>query len=154
MAWAQAHAVQLEVIDGPALHEIEPDLGPQPAQALWFPHVAQVRNPRLAKTLRRSLVGRAQIREQEEVVELLVENGRALGARTRNGVISADQTIVCTGAWTAKLLEQLGTKPDIQPMRGQMILFFAKPGQINRIVLHQDPLCHTPWRDGRVSRCP
>ncbi len=149
LAWAKAHAVQLELIDAEALHEIEPDLGPQPQQALWFPHVAQVRNPRLAKALRRSLIGQAKIREQEEVVEILVENGRALGARTRKGVIGAEQTIVCTGAWTAKLLEQLGTKPDIQPMRGQMILFLAKPGQINRIVLHQDRYA-IPRRDGRV----
>ena len=80
---------------------------------------------------------------------MLVEQGRAIGARTRHGVIHADQTIVCTGAWTAKLLEQLGTRPDIQPMRGQMILFLAKPGQINRIVLHQDRYA-IPRRDGHV----
>lgn len=149
LAWAQAHAVHLDLIDAQALHEIEPDLGPQPAEALWFPQIGQVRNPRLAKALRRALEAGTQIREHEEVVEVLVEQGRAIGARTRHGVLHADQTIVCTGAWTAKLLEQLGTRPDIQPMRGQMILFLAKPGQISRIVLHQDRYA-IPRRDGHV----
>jgi len=111
--------------------------------------VGQVRNPRLVKALRSSIEQRAQIREREEVVDLLAEGGRSLGVRTRHGVLTADKTVVCTGAWTAKLLEQLGTAPDIQPIRGQMILFYAKPGQIERIVLYRDRYA-IPRRDGRV----
>jgi glycine oxidase len=147
--WAKAHGVRLELLDLEGVREIEPDLGPHPSEAIWLPDVGQVRNPRLTKALRRSLDGRAQIREQEEVVDLLVEGGRGVGARTRRGVLSADKTIVCTGAWTAKLLEQLGTAPDIQPIRGQMILFYGKPGQIARIVLYRDRYV-IPRRDGRI----
>jgi glycine oxidase len=147
--WAEAHGVRLELLDLDGVREIEPDLGPHPREAIWLPDVGQVRNPRLTKALRRSLDGRAQIREQEEVVDLLVEGGRGVGARTLKGVLSADKTIVCTGAWTAKLLEQLGTTPDIQPIRGQMILFYGKPGQIARIVLYRDRYV-IPRRDGRV----
>ena len=36
--------------------------------------------------------------------------------------------MVCTGAWTAQLLEKIGQKPDIRPVRGQMILFKTEPG--------------------------
>jgi glycine oxidase len=147
--WAEAHGVHLEVLDGEAVREIEPDLGPHPSHAIWLPDVAQVRNPRLTQALKRSIERSAQVREQEEVIDLLVENGRALGARTRKGVLSADRVIVCAGAWTARLLEQLGAKPDIQPIRGQMILFYGKPGQIGRIVLHRDRYV-IPRRDGRV----
>lgn len=147
--WAVAHDVHLELLNLEEVRAIEPDLGPHPSHALWLPDVGQVRNPRLTKALRRSIEHRARIREQEEVLDLLVEGGRAVGARTRKGVLSADKTVVCTGAWTAKLLEQLGTKPDIQPIRGQMILFYGKPGQIGRIVLYRDRYA-IPRRDGRV----
>jgi glycine oxidase len=147
--WAEAHGVHLEILDLDAVREVEPDLGPHQAHAIWLPEVAQVRTPRLTKALRHSIGQQASVREREEVIELLVEGGRAIGARTRMGVVSADKVIVCTGAWTAKLLEQLGTKPDIRPIRGQMILFYGKPGQIGRIVLDRDRYV-IPRRDGRV----
>jgi glycine oxidase len=147
--WAQAQGVRLELPDLDAVREIEPDLGPHPDRALWLPEVAQVRNPRLTKALRRAIDGRAEVREQEEVTELLVEAGRVTGARTRKDTFRADKVIVCTGAWTARLLEQLGNAPDIHPVRGQMILFYGKPGQIGRIVLYRDHYV-IPRRDGRV----
>ena len=147
--WAEARGVHLEMLDLAAVREIEPELGPHPSHAIWLPEVAQVRNPRLTKALKLSMAHRAEIREQEEVIDLLVENGHAVGARTRKGVLSAEKVVVCTGAWTAKLLEQLGAKPDIHPIRGQMILFYGKPGQIGRIVLYHDRYA-IPRRDGRV----
>jgi glycine oxidase len=114
-----------------------------------MPEVAQVRNPRLTKALRKELHGRIRLREQEEVIELRTEAGRIMGARTVAAEIEARQIIVCAGAWTARLLEQLADTPDIQPVRGQMILFLAHPGQINRITLYREHYI-IPRRDGHV----
>jgi glycine oxidase len=149
LAWAERHQAETRILDGEHLQASEPELGPRPAQALLLPEVAQVRNPRLVKSVRRFLEGRITLREQEEVLELLVEQGRARGVRTPNAEILADQVVICTGAWTAKLLEQLGTMPDIEPVRGQMILFLARPGQINHITLSHDRYV-IPRRDGHV----
>lgn len=149
MSWATTHQVRIEVLEGEALRETEPAIGPCPPSALWMSEVEQVRNPRLARALRRSVEKRVQIREQEEVVELLVDSGRAVGARTRKGIITANRIVVCTGAWTAKLLGQLDARPEIEPVRGQMILFLAKPGQINHIVLYRDRYV-IPRKDGRI----
>ena len=79
LAWAERHQAEIQVLDGEALHVDEPELGPRPPQALRMPAVAQVRNPRLVKAARRALEGRIVLREQEEVLELLVEAGRARG---------------------------------------------------------------------------
>lgn len=147
--WAETHGAILEVVGPDRLGDIEPGLGIHPGTALLMPHVAQVRNPRLTKALRRSLDKRIAVREQEEVVELLVEDGRTAGARTAKGTIAADQVVICTGAWTAKVLEQLGRSPDIQPVRGQMILFYAKPGQVRHVTLYRDRYV-IPRKDGRV----
>jgi len=148
-AWADTHGARLQVIDTAALRELEPGLGPAPKNALWMPEIAQVRNPRLAGALRRSIEKRVRIREQEEVTELLVDKDRATGAATRNGQIRADQVVVCTGAWTAKLLARLGAKPEIQPVRGQIMLFLAKPDQVRHIVLFRERYV-IPRQDGRI----
>jgi glycine oxidase len=149
LAWAERHQSEIQTLDGEHVHAGEPELGPRPAEALLMPAVSQVRNPRLVKSARRALEGRIALREQEEVLELLVEQGRARGARTAKGEIPADQVVICTGAWTAKLLEQLGTRPDIEPVRGQMMLFLARPGQIRHITLYRDRYV-IPRQDGHV----
>jgi glycine oxidase len=149
LAWARAHGANMQRISASELETREPELGIRPDSALLMPDIAQVRNPRLAKSLRGYLDKRIRFREHEEVTELRVENGRVLGVGTRKGEIQADQVLVSTGAWTAKLLEQLGTRPEIQPVRGQMILFYAKPGQLHQIVLYRDRYV-IPRKDGRV----
>jgi glycine oxidase len=149
LAWSQRHASRMELIPGKALRGKEPELSPTPVDALWMPDVGQVRNPRLTRSLRHDLEKRVPIREHEEVVELVIDKGRIRGARTRRGSIEARQIVICTGAWTARLLEQLGEKPDIEPVRGQMILFYAKPGQIRHIVLYRERYV-IPRKDGRI----
>jgi glycine oxidase len=149
LAWAKTQDIKTEVLDPELLREKEPGLGPQPASALLMPQVAQVRSPRLTKALRQSIERRVSIREQEEVVELIVERGRAVGVKTGLGTIDAGAIVVCTGAWTAKLLERLGGEPDIEPVRGQMILFYANPGQVHHITLYRERYV-IPRRDGRL----
>jgi len=147
--WAEANDKRLEVVGGERIRRLEPGLGDVPDQALWLPDVGQVRNPRMVRALRQTVGRLARITERSEVLELLVNDGRVAGVRTPEGRLEADRVIVCAGAWTAQLLEQLGSRPEIEPVRGQMILFYAQPGDLQRIVLHQDRYA-IPRRDGRV----
>lgn len=149
LAWSGSHESNIQILAGDALHGTEPGLGLRPSHAIWMPDIQQVRNPRLVRALRRSVEKRIRIREQEEVTEILVESGRVVGARTSKDIIRAERVIVCTGAWTARLLKQLGGNTDIEPVRGQMILFYAKPGQINHLVLHRERYV-IPRKDGRI----
>ncbi len=153
LAWGQRHGAEIAVLDPAGVRAIEPELLPARDGAILFPRVGQVRNPRLAKAARRALVGLAELREREEVLELLVDDERAgapvRGVRTARGELHADRTVVCAGAWTAPLLRPIGQAPDIAPVRGQMILFLARPGQIRRIALLRDRYA-IPRRDGRV----
>jgi glycine oxidase len=147
--WAEHHGHPIEHVEGADLHEIEPHLGPGLTRGLLLPRIAQVRTPRLAKAVRRSVEQRIGLRENEEVLELLVDAGHVTGVRTSKGTIEARRIIICAGAWTAKLLEQVCKPPEIEPVRGQMILFFGKPGQINHITLHNERYL-IPRRDGRL----
>ncbi len=149
LAWATAEDATVEEMDIERIEREEPGLATKTRSALWFPDVGQVRNPRLTKALHASIAPDVHIREHEEVLQLSVENGRTTGVRTTAGEIQAERVVVCTGAWTADLLGKLGRKPDIQPVRGQMILFHAKPGQIRHMSLLRERYV-IPRRDGRV----
>ncbi len=147
--WAQRHAQRIERLDAAQLSALEPELGIQPDQALYLPEVAQIRPPLLTKAIRRAIERQVRIREREEVCELMVRGGQVVGVRTPRAQIQAEQVVICAGAWTAKLLEQLGNPPEIRPVRGQMLLFHAKQNQIRRIVLYQGRYV-IPRRDGQV----
>lgn len=149
LRWAETEQVAMELLDRAEVTAKEPGLGFDTEAALWLPEIAQIRNPRLTKALHASISKHVEIREREEVLELRVEEGRIQGAKTTAGPIDAEHVIVCTGAWTAQLLEKLGRKPDIRPVRGQMILFFAKPGQIRHVTLCRDRYV-IPRKDGRI----
>lgn len=149
LAWAQRFGAEIRITGGDQLHALEPELAIRAERALWMPRIGQVRNPRLTQALRRSIEDRVQIREHEQVLDLVTENGRITGVRTKREQIAASTVIVCTGAWTAELLERLGTKPDIRPIRGQMMLFYAEPGVIQHISLYRDRYV-IPRLDGRV----
>lgn len=149
LAWAKAHQSRMERIEPADLAELEPALSHTTDGALWLPEIGQVRNPRFARALRRAVEARVEVREHEEVSELRVTAGRIQGVRTRQGILEADQVVVCAGAWTATLLAQLGAAPAVEPVRGQMMVFLTQPGQIRHIVLYRDRYI-IPRQDGHV----
>ncbi len=149
LAWAKAHQLRMERIEPADLAELEPALSHTTDGALWLPEIGQVRNPRFARALRRAVEARVEVREHEEVSELRVTAGRIQGVRTRQGILEADQVVVCAGAWTATLLAQLGAAPAVEPVRGQMMVFLTQPGQIRHIVLYRDRYI-IPRQDGHV----
>ena len=149
LAWAEHCGNRVNPIARAEIAAYEPSLKHLPAKALCLDYVAQVRNPRLVKALRAAIDGKVEVREQTEVRELSVVNGRVQGVRTATGRLAAPRVVVCAGAWSRTLLAGMGSAPGIEPVHGQMILFRARPGLIRRIVLYQDRYA-IPRRDGRV----
>ena len=147
--WAAETGSRLEILDADAIKTRAPALAAPPASAIWMPEVAQVRNPRLTRAARQALKDKVEIREHAPAKSLLVEKDRVSGVATDEGPVHADNVIICAGAWTRGLLEPLGAAPDIEPVRGQMILFRARPGLVSRIVLNAGRYL-IPRRDGRI----
>lgn len=148
--WAAAHDVDLRLIEGAdGIRAIEPACRPD-EQALWLPDVAHVRNPRFIAALVRDLAARGvEIREHTEVRDLLVERGSVRGVKTAREVLEARTLVVAGGAWSKALLERSGVGVDVEPVRGQMLLYRAAPGMIRRIVM-RDGHYVIPRRDGHV----
>ncbi len=150
LAWAARQGVAVERLGGADARACEPALGAEPELGLWMPNIAQVRNPRLVRSVRESLRTRKiVIREQEPVLSLLCEAGRVRGVRTRSGELRADRVLIAGGAWSAGLMPPGGPELPVVPVRGQMILFRGRPGLVQRIVLSGERYL-IPRRDGRI----
>jgi glycine oxidase len=150
--WAEREAMALEWLDSADVHARVPGLNPAlvPAGdgALWLPEVAQVRNPRLVKALQAELAAlQVELRPATLVTGFQVEQQQLHGVVTGQGLVPARQAVVCGGAWSAGLLP--GLSLPVQPVKGQMLLFQARPDLLGPILLHRDHYL-IPRRDGHI----
>lgn len=117
---------------------------------LLLPDVAQVRNPRLLRALRRrvEMLG-GVILEQHEVQDFAHQAGRITALQTTRGSFSADAYVVTAGAWSKSVLGEHALHMDIRPIRGQILLFKFDMPPFQHILLKKD-LYLIPRRDGHV----
>ncbi|MCW8929265.1 MAG: glycine oxidase ThiO [Gammaproteobacteria bacterium] len=154
LQWENNHDYEFETLSGEQLKKVEPGLGFSALESDkkgWFTQsIGQVRNPRLVRALREDLLTLGvKIEQQTEAISLIKEGGRVKGILTDKGAFYGDKIIVAGGAWSARLLEKWVKIPKIAPVKGQMIVFKAKPGVVSRIVLSKGRYV-IPRKDGRV----
>jgi len=150
--WAKKTETELHLIDNPRdLNRIETALHPQFESALWMPNIAQIRNPRLLKALKKYLYYTSvDIREHTAVSDIqLNSQGEAVGVITATGRIAADKVIISSGAWSAQLPALQNTDLNVKPVAGEMILFKTPAKSLKRILLHQGRYL-IPRQDGRI----
>lgn len=121
---------------------------------LWLPDIAQIRNPRLLKSLLAylqqlgvqfvadAILGDIEI-EQQRIKSILVSGRRW----------QFQHLVVTAGAWTADVLTRLvpGFVPHfpVKPIKGQMLLFAAEPQTLKCMVLEGDHYL-IPRADGKI----
>ncbi len=148
-SWATENTSWLETIEHDALYGLEPNLVSGYSSSLWMPKVASVRNPRLLHALRKIVREHAHIDVRENTEVHSIQNADVELAS--GGVLSADRVMVCAGAWTSKLLQKTLQHESlkIEPVKGQMIVFDAPKGLLNRVIL-SDGRYVIPRQDGKV----
>jgi D-amino-acid dehydrogenase len=118
---------EIEVFDGPALREVEPELSPIYKRGVRLGPMAKTLNPfRLT-----SSYGELLRRQGGTIVTAEVKAIRPDGARvnvdTNNGSHEADVAVIAAGAWSLKLLQPLGLDLPLIAERGYHMTF-ANPG--------------------------
>jgi glycine oxidase len=122
---------------------------------LWLPKIAQIRNPRLIKSLKQDLLQKGvRLIESCQLSAVNIENNRVNSIETSVGKLPINQLIISAGAWTSGLLKQFFSSirseaPNISPIKGQMLLFAAKPDTLTTIVLDNDQYL-IPRLDGHI----
>lgn len=151
LAWAKAHGRPLAEVDIGAVQDAVPVLGQGFERAVYMSGVANVRNPRLAKSLREALLRlpNVSVREQVEVVGFLREGEQVKGVRTEQGDFAADAVVLAAGAWSGELLAKLGLVLPVEPVKGQMILYRCAVDFLSSMVLAKGRYA-IPRRDGHI----
>lgn len=149
-AWCKRYHCHLDVLDEGDTQSLQPGIRPGLGGALYFPDIAQVRNPRLCRALHRSLeINKVPVFEHTPVTGLAVESGRVVGIVSGEKRFSAGKVVVSAGAWSAGLLESTGLHLPVEPVSGQMLLLKTAPGSVRTIVMHGNRYL-IPRRDGLV----
>ncbi|MBW6477696.1 MAG: FAD-dependent oxidoreductase [Chromatiales bacterium] len=148
LQWAGGYGADLQTLSDADLITIQGGLQPPSGQHLWLPAVAQVRNPRLLKSLHEALLQLGvEVLADQPVSELALANGPVQGVVVRGQTLPADKVVLCAGAWTDQIQ---GHQPTgIYPVRGQMLMFQASDTLLSRIVLAGETYL-IPRRDGKI----
>lgn len=148
-AWPARWGQRCEALGAADAGRIQPGLG-LAADALWWPAIGQIRNPRLIKALLRRLQQlEVPVLTRSEVTEIQVRAGRVVGVESRAGTLAASRVIVTAGAWSGRLLARTGQDLPVEPVKGQMLLFRGSPGLLCGMIMAGDHYL-IPRLDGRI----
>ena len=147
-AWQSQTGLALAKLTAREARELEPCVSDAVLGALLFPRDIQIENRRLLNALVSSVAKRGvTIVTETNVDEITVEHGKVKGLQTSRGFISCPKVIVAAGTWSSTI--EHARTPKIEPIRGQMICFHAKP-QLARHVIYSPRGYLVPRRDGRL----
>jgi glycine oxidase len=151
LAWAERENRPLRAVDISAAHDAVPVLGGGFSRAIYMADVANVRNPRLVKSLKAALqaLPNVTIHEQCEVSAFVREGAQVVGVETSSGVIKGDQVVLTAGAWSGDLLKTLDLTLPVEPVKGQMILYKCAADFLPSMVLAKGRYA-IPRRDGHI----
>jgi glycine oxidase len=151
LAWAEREGRPLSAVDISAAYDAVPVLGPGFKRAIFMAGVANVRNPRLVKSLKAALqaMPNVTLREHCQITGFVHEGGRVTGVQTAEGVLRADDVVLSAGAWSGDLLRTLGLDLPVEPVKGQMILFKCAEDFLPSMVLAKGRYA-IPRRDGHI----
>ena len=151
LAWAEREQRPLSAVDISAAYDAVPVLGPGFKRAIYMAGVANVRNPRLVKSLKAALLAlpNVTLREHCQITGFAEQGGRVTGVQTADGVLAADEVVLSAGAWSGDLLRTLGLELPVEPVKGQMILFKCAEDFLPSMVLAKGRYA-IPRRDGHI----
>ena len=149
--WQRKAGLAVERLSADESRRAEPFVSPNVREALFFPNDWQVENRKLCAALRRyAELNGIEIRENTHVERLIVKNGIVTGVETQTDRITADTTILTTGAWTSLIKVGLAQMPvKIEPVRGQMVVFQAAKRLFERVIYSPRGYI-VPRVDGRI----
>jgi glycine oxidase len=131
------------------LASFEPQVTTSAGDVWHLPDLAQLRNPRHLQALISACAGKVRLLPQCPVHALENAGQRVTGVRTPGGVLHADRVLLTAGAWIDALLEPLGCRAGIAPVRGQIALLRMEPVPLHRVLLCGSRYV-VPRPDGRV----
>lgn len=148
--WCKTHHVQHTI----ANPDFFSGLNITPDNPLWLPEIAHVRNPRLLKSLKQDLINKGcRFYEHCQMTGIGLEQHRITALNTSYGQLPINHLVIASGAWTSQIFQtffpEISHSPNIKPVKGQMLLYEAKPDTLLFMVLDGDHYL-IPRLDGKI----
>ena len=132
VARARALGIPTEVLDAKAVAALEPGVRMEIAGAILFPQDCHLSPARFMAGLERELESaRATFSYETEVTGWRTAGRRIDAVRTNRGEFSADEIVLCGGAWSPAIAKELRLALPMQAGKGYS-LTLAKPRQLPR----------------------
>ena len=149
-AWQKKAGLNVEHLSATETHKLEPFVSPDVREALFFPNDWQVENRKLIHALQKycELSG-IEIRENTEIKNLSIAEGKIIGAETEREKFFADAVALTTGAWTSLIKADRFVLPAVKPIRGQMISFKTAKRLFQHVIINSKGYI-VPRQDGRI----
>jgi glycine oxidase len=142
--------IAFEMVRDHDLRRLEPALSSSLDRAFFLPDMGQLRNPRHIKALLAACPLRdVRLRPHRPALGLERQGTRITGVRSADGTSAAGRFLLAAGPWTDTLLEPLGWRPGVHPVRGQIALLNTGAPMIQKILVRGKRYL-VPRADGRV----
>lgn len=128
---------RLQVLDEAASRKLEPGINAGLGKMIFLGDMAQVRNPRHLRALTAACGSLGvELRAGEPVYDFVRKGNKIDAVRTSSATMTAGEFLVAGGAWSDELLERVGVRLGIVPIRGQIALLSLPAPVFRRILLH------------------
>lgn len=141
-----------ELLNRQQLEQTNPHISKQFQNALHFPEISNIRNPRLLKSIIEYLKQHPQVDFYENtwIDRFEIHNDSIQSIQAQNGqTFFADEFVIATGAWSKHWSEQLDCTIPVTPVQGQMLLF-KTPEQWLPTMCMNKVMYLIPRQDGHV----
>ncbi|MEG2447007.1 MAG: glycine oxidase ThiO [Acinetobacter sp.] len=141
-----------ELLNRAELEMVNPHLSTQFKQAIYFPQLSNIRNPRLLQSLIIYLKQHPLVNffENCPIEKLIIQNQKVQGIETLNGQqFFADHVVLCSGAWSQQWAGQLLRKIPVHPVQGQMLLFKTPENWLPTMCMNR-VMYLIPRQDGHI----
>ncbi|QER40246.1 glycine oxidase ThiO [Acinetobacter suaedae] len=143
---------QCDLLNRIQLETVNPHISKQFDQAIYFPQLANVRNPRLLQSLIHYLKQHPCVRFFEHCIveKLIIKNKTVHGIETEDHQqYFADQVVLTSGAWSNYWQQQVQRKIPVHPVQGQMLLFKSPENWLPTMCMNR-VMYLIPRQDGHI----
>lgn len=139
LAWRMRRdrQVPLEVVKGEALREVEPALSPDYEAAVVIKEQGRALDPGgIGKALAEKAQSMGVDFRRCDITRLVPEADGAWRIETTDGDLAARRVVVAIGAWSGKLLSDLGVKVALDAERGYHLVFRDPGVALNNAIMN------------------
>lgn len=140
LAWRmrEERQVPLELVKGDALREVEPDLSPAFEAAVLIKQQGRAMDPGAIGKALAAKAERLGVAFLQRSVERIAPAGGGWRIDTDQGALSAKRVVVAMGAWSAKLMADLGVDAPLEAERGYHLVFKDPGVTLNNAIMNVD----------------